>query len=94
MDLTIPWLQLASAGSGWTLASLFLWLFFTGRAVPRSTMDDVIHDRDEWRSESRLKDAQIAEKDTQLRALSEVGELSKSILLAVRNAQRIGGDQS
>ena len=83
----VPWGQFTAASAGWALSGFFLWLFFKGRVVPRSTLDDVIHDRDEWRSESRIKDAQIAEKDQQLRQLAEVGELQKSVLLAVRNAQ-------
>lgn len=85
----IPWSQIG-AGAGWPLVGLFAWLIFKGHLVPRTTHDDALHDRDEWRAESRIKDAQIDEKDTQLRAVAEVGELSKSILMAVRNAQSGG----
>ena len=60
------------------------WLVFTGRLVPRRTHEDVIHDRDEWRSESRIKDAQIAEKDMQLRHMAEVG---KTVEQAFRGLQ-------
>ena len=83
----VPWGQFTAASAGWALAAFGMWLVFSGKLVPRSTHDDVIHDRDEWRAESRIKDAQIAEKDQQLRQLAEVGELQKSVLLAVRNAQ-------
>ena len=82
----IPWPQIG-VGSGWLFVGMFVWLVYTGKLVPRSTHDDAIHDRNEWRSESRLKDAQIAEKDTQLRHMAEVGKLTESILTAVRNAQ-------
>lgn len=90
MDPTmIPWPQVG-IGSGWLFVGIFVWLIFKGHIVPRSTYDDALHDRNEWRAESRIKDSQIDEKDTQLRAVAEVGELSKSILLAVRNAQSGG----
>jgi len=82
----IPWPQVG-VGSGWLFVGMFVWLVYTGKLVPRSTHEDAIHDRNEWRSESRLKDAQIAEKDTQLRHMAEVGKLTESILTAVRNAQ-------
>jgi len=87
---SVPWPQIG-IGSGWLFVGLFVWLVYNGRLVPRSTHDDALHDRDEWRTESRLKDAQIHEKDDQLRHLAEVGELVKAVLLAVRNAQRTGG---
>lgn len=41
---------------------------------------EVVHDRNEWRTESRIKDQQIAEKDIQLRYLTEVGEIQKHLL--------------
>lgn len=82
----IPWPQVG-VGSGWLFVGIGVWLIFKGHLVPRSTYDDALHDRNEWRSESRLKDAQISEKDTQLRHMAEVGKLTESILTAVRNAQ-------
>lgn len=82
----IPWPQVG-VGSGWLFVGMFVWLVYVGKLVPRSTHEDAIHDRNEWRTESRLKDAQIAEKDTQLRHMAEVGKLTESILTAVRNAQ-------
>lgn len=44
-----------------------------GWVVTARELANVAHDRDEWRTESRLKDAQIAEKDVQLGHLKEVG---------------------
>lgn len=49
------------------------WAIATGRLVTRREHDQAIHDRDEWRAESRLKDQQLAEKDQQLAHLAEVG---------------------
>jgi hypothetical protein len=62
----------------------------TGRLYTRRQYDEAIHDRDEWRTESRLKDAQIAEKDDQLRHLGEVGRNVLAIMQALR-ATHTGG---
>lgn len=56
------------------LVLLFALALATGRLFTRRQYDEVVHDRDEWRAESRLKDAQLAEKDTQLGHLAEVGK--------------------
>lgn len=49
---------------------------------------NVIHDRNEWRTESRLKDAQLAEKDRQLAALSEVGRTIEQVMGALQEKDR------
>lgn len=67
-------------GSGWALVAVFVILVYRGGLVPRRTHDDVVHDRDEWRAESRIKDAQIAEKDQQLRHMGEVGRTVDAIM--------------
>jgi len=87
---TLPWQTLTAAGGGWALFGIAGWGVLSGRLIPRATHNDVVHDRDNWRAESRIKDAQIAEKDTQLRHLSEVGETQKAVLTAVA---RLGGGQ-
>lgn len=63
---------------------IFGWMLATGRLYTSRQYDDVIHDRDEWRAESRLKDAQIVEKDTQLRHLAEVGRVVRNIMAALQ----------
>lgn len=55
------------------LCVLFFLGLATGRIFTKRQYDEVIHDRDEWRSEARLKDAQIAEKDRQLGHMEQVG---------------------
>lgn len=62
----------------------------TGRLYTRRQYDEATHDRDEWRAESRLKDAQIAEKDEQLRHMVEVGRNVLAIMRAVRATQAQG----
>jgi hypothetical protein len=69
----LPWPAITAATGGWVLTVAFVYSLIRGRVVPRTTLDDAIHDRDEWRAESRIKDAQIAEKDKQLGHLEEVG---------------------
>lgn len=65
------------------LAGLAVLMVLIGQLIPRKTYKEVVHDRNEWRAESRIKDAQIAEKDVQLQHLSEVGETQKAVLHAV-----------
>lgn len=68
----------------WTgLAAFVVISIVRGWLVPRRTHEDALHDRDEWRAESRLKDAQIAEKDKQLGHLAEVGEAQKALLTSI-----------
>jgi len=77
------------------LCILFVIALATGRLYTKSQVDraqksadDAVeraeHDRDEWRTESRIKDQQLMEKDDQLRHLAEVGELQKSLVTEVR----------
>lgn len=86
----IPWPAVTAASGGWLLTAAFVLAMIRGRLVPRSALDDVIHDRNEWRAESRIKDQQIAEKDTQLGHMAEVGEVQKTVLLAVQKLAEEG----
>lgn len=74
----LPWPAITAAGGGWLLFGLTAWHvirgYQTGNTVPRSALDDAKHEAAEWRTEGRLKDAQIAEKDEQIRLLAEVGK--------------------
>lgn len=75
-----PWQTFSVASAGWLLVALFVTAMWKGKIVPRTSLDDALHDRNEWRAESRIKDAQLAEKDVQLRHLGEVGETQKAVL--------------
>lgn len=75
-----PWESISVASAPWILVATFVTLVWRGRVVPRSALDDALHDRNEWRAESRVKDQQIAEKDQQLTHLAEVGETQKALL--------------
>ena len=90
-------------GSGWLLLCLFLIGFYramsNGRLITRREADGIEeaasqaveraeHDRDEWRAEGRIKDAQIAEKDQQLAHMAEVGQLVRDIMRALQRTSR------
>lgn len=86
-------------GSGWALVALFVWLIFTGRLIPKSTHDRELaqataeteraeHDGAEWRTESRIKDQQLMEKDIQLRHMEEVGKTVTAVMGSIQRLRR------
>ena len=79
----LPWPNIG-VGSGWLFVGLFVWLVFTGRLVPRATLEDKIHEANEWRTEGRIKDQQLAEKDIQLRHMEEVGTTVNAVMRALQ----------
>lgn len=89
MDV-IPWNEVG-VGSGWAIVALFVLAILRGALVPRSTLLDMIHDRDEWRAESRIKDAQIAVKDEQLGHLGEVGRTVEQLLGGAQRQRELDG---
>lgn len=93
--VSLPWGAFSVATGGWLLVAIYVVAMLRGRIVPRSTLEDAIHDRNEWQAESRikdtqiaLKDEQIATKDKQLDHLAEVGETQKALLNALGNLAR------
>lgn len=80
----IPPGLLESVGIGGIVVALF-WLLATGRLATRNTIDDARHDRDEWRTEARIKDQEIAEKNRQLAHLAEVGRTVDAVLRALKS---------
>lgn len=48
-------------GSGWAVVVLGVVMLMRGQIVPRKTHEDALHDRDQWRTESRIKDQTIAD---------------------------------
>lgn len=75
-------------GLGWLVAVAYTFALLRGQLVPRRTLDDQIHDTNEWRTESRIKDAQIAEKDAQLRELKTVGETVNRVMRAIQRGPK------
>jgi hypothetical protein len=69
------------------LAGLAVLLVLTGRLIPKRTHDEVTHDRDEWRAESRVKDQQILELTEQNKAmLNAFGPTLTDFLAGLRRA--------
>lgn len=83
--MELPWQTITAASGGWFLTAAFVYAVLSGKLVPRSSLDDARHDGQEWRAESRIKDAQIAEKDTQLSHMKELGHLMRSVMNALQN---------
>lgn len=61
--------------------------FATGRIFTKRQYDDVIHDRDEWRAESRIKDQQVLELTEQnTKMLNAFGPTLTDFLRGLRRA--------
>ena len=50
----LPW-DAIGIGSGWALVALFVVLIYRGKLIPRSSYDDQVHEKNEARTESRLR---------------------------------------
>lgn len=69
------------------LAGLAVLLVLTGFLIPKRTHDEMTHDRDEWRTESRLKDQQILELTQQnQKMLNAFGPTLTDFLAGLRRA--------
>lgn len=106
-------LSFVGLGTGWLVALWFVIALLRGKLLTESShtrelaraeadhvreVDRVEHDRTEWRAESRIKDAQMAEmnsqleeRDKQIAAMADLGRTVESVMIAVR---QIAGDQS
>ena len=73
------------------LVVALFWLLATGRLVTRRELDQATHDRDEWRTESRIKDQEIQAKNDQLAHLAEVGRTVDAVLRALKSGPPQGG---
>lgn len=67
------------------LVVALFWMLSSGRLTTRNVADDIRHDRDEWRTESRIRDQELAEKNRQLDHLAEVGRTVDAIMRALRS---------
>ena len=68
------------------LVVLFALALGRGWIVTARELAQATHDRDEWRAESRIKDAQIAERDVQLAHLAEVGHAVNAVMRAIQKS--------
>ena len=75
----IPLGALTPAG----LLAVVIMLIAMGRLVPRRTMEDVIHDRDEWRTAHRLSEQARVEQDETLRGVLKSMETLEAFIRAL-----------
>lgn len=80
--LGIPASVLTPAG----LAALPYLLIAFGRLVPRRTLEDAIHDRDEWRAAHRISESARAELAGQVTELLEHARTTDMFIRALPNA--------
>jgi hypothetical protein len=87
--------------TGWSLAAFYMRGIMSGRLHTQAEfdrmerehsreLDDISHDRNEWRTQCRLNDAQLAERDRQLQIVTQIGETTRRTLEAL-NASLPGG---
>lgn len=93
-------LDVLGIGSGWAIVSLFFVLFMRGRIVPRQTMEDqrsayesriedIEHDRDEWRTAHRISEqARLEEREHNAALVHDIAEPVKGFLEGFRKATR------
>lgn len=74
-----------------TVVLLVGWMLATGRLVTRRELERAEHDRDEWRTESRIKDQELQAKNEQLAHLAEVGKSMHAVLAALKSGPPQGG---
>lgn len=89
---SLPWNQFG-IGSGWALVALFVWMIYTGRLKPKADLDRAEHEANEWRTEGRIKDQQIVEKDIQLRHMEEVGKTVNQIMRSIDRRAHPGNQE-
>ena len=83
----IPW-GMVGQDAGWAIVVGLVVAFFRGKVWTDAAYQEKVHEANEWRAESRIKDAQIAEKDRQLTHMAEVGRTVDAIMRSIhRNAQ-------
>lgn len=63
--------------------ALVCYLIFTGKLVPRTTLEDMKADRDEWRTAALRKDEAIALQAGHIDQLMEVGRTAEHLIRAL-----------
>jgi hypothetical protein len=72
------------------LLSLAVWLIFTGRLVPRATVDDIRRERDDWKAAARASEGARAEEREQARELLEVARIAEHVLTSLPQPGEVG----
>jgi hypothetical protein len=77
----IPIGQLTPAG----LLFIIILLIASGRLVPRRTMEDVIHDRNEWRTAHRISEQSRAEQNEMVKELLEHARTTDAFIRSIQS---------
>lgn len=99
MSELTSWADIVTQGGALGLAILFLWLFATGRIVPRKSLDEIRLDRDNslghkdeevgwWREAYKLQAERSAKQEEALRECLEVGRATLHALEALGRVKR------
>jgi hypothetical protein len=83
----IPWDHIG-IGSGWAIVCLGVIGIFRGWLVPKPFYDRQVHEANEWHTEGRIKDQQIAELQEQNRHVREVGKTVNAIMRSIGHNAR------
>ena len=71
------------------LVLIFFWLLATGRLVTRREVDQIEHDRDEWRTAHRISEqARLEEREHNAALVHDIAEPVKGFLEGFRKATR------
>lgn len=68
------------------LLAIVVLLIASGRLVPRRTMEDTIHDRNEWRTAHRISEQSRAEQSEMIKELLEHARTTDAFIRSVTNA--------
>lgn len=90
---SIPW-DGFGIGSGWALAALAVYALIRGQLVPRKTVEDIIHDRDEWRAAHRISEAARVEGEGHWRTMSETARTLEQFMREVQDRHGLGGAET
>ena len=73
------------------------WMLWTGRLVTRREVDDIAHDRDEWRAAHRISEtARVEEREHNAALIEDIAKPIQEFLRAFRQtamARREADDQ-
>lgn len=67
-------------GSGWALVAICVVFLMRGNIVPRRTYEDIVHDRNEWRTAHRISEAARLEGVEHQRAMAETAATMNQLM--------------
>jgi len=89
MELAGLPLDALGIGSGWALVALVVVLIYRGQLVPRRTYDDVVHDRNEWRTAHRISESARMEGESHQRVMAETATTMNQLMHEMQERLRV-----